>query len=340
MRYEELMRKARERMAPNCKVCPECNGKACRGQVPGVGGRGSGRAFIRNVEYLSKIDIQPDLIHEDLRPDTSFRLFGHTFKAPIFAAPIAGMKVAYNGYLTDEEYARFLIKGCRDAGCMAFTGDGPPPEFFGGPESVFPEAEGWVVPTVKPWRDPGVYDRLDRIKPFHPFAVAMDIDGAGYGYFSSSADMIPKTTDEIRAYKEYAGCPFILKGILSVSAAEKAAGIGVDAIVVSNHGGRIYEHMPSAVEMLPAIREAVGKQLKIFVDGGIRSGADVFKAIAMGADAVLIGRPYVMAAHGGGQEGVAFYTERVIRQLEEAMKLTGCMSLEEITEKHIFNRNH
>lgn len=339
MRYREIQEKARERMAPNCHVCRECNGKACRGQVPGTGGRGSGMAFIRNVEYLSNIMIQPDLIHENRRPDTSFELFGRTFAAPVFAAPIAGMNVSYNGAMTDEEYARCLLFGCRDAGCMAFTGDGPPPEFFDGPLAVYPEAEGWGIPTIKPWRGNRVYEKIDRIRPYHPFAVAMDIDGAGHGHFSDSADMVPKTTEEIKSYATYAQAPFILKGILSVSAAKKAMECGVDAIVVSNHGGRLYEHMAATVEMLPEIRAVVGNRLKIFVDGGIRSGADVFKAIAMGADAVLIGRPYVVAAHGGGREGVACYTERLIRELQEAMKMTGCMSLAEISQDYIYNKN-
>jgi len=87
--------------------------------------------------------------------------------------------------------------------------------------------------------------------------------------------------------------------------------------------------------MLPEIRAAVGDRLKIFVDGGVRSGADVFKCLALGADAVLIGRPYVIAAHGGGTEGVELYTRRIMAELREAMMMTDCRTLSDITEKKI-----
>ena len=87
--------------------------------------------------------------------------------------------------------------------------------------------------------------------------------------------------------------------------------------------------------MLPEIRAAVGDKLKIFVDGGVRSGADVFKCLALGADAVLIGRPYVIAAHGGGVEGVEIYTRKIMAELREAMMMTNCASLADINESKI-----
>jgi isopentenyl diphosphate isomerase/L-lactate dehydrogenase-like FMN-dependent dehydrogenase len=101
--------------------------------------------------------------------------------------------------------------------------------------------------------------------------------------------------------------------------------------VVSNHGGRVIAETPATCEVLPEIRRAAGDRLKIFVDGGIRSGADVFKALALGADAVLIGRPYSVAAFGGGADGVALYTEKIGRELVGAMLMTGCKTLADIT---------
>ena len=90
-----------------------------------------------------------------------------------------------------------------------------------------------------------------------------------------------------------AGKPFILKGIMTVSGAKKALEAGASGIVVSNHGGRVLDQCPATAEVLPAIADAVGGRMTILVDGGIRTGMDVFKALALGADAVLIGRPFV-----------------------------------------------
>ena len=91
----------------------------------------------------------------------------------------------------------------------------------------------------------------------------------------------------------------------------------------------------STAEVLPEIRRAIGKCIKILVDGGIRTGLDVFKMLALGADAVLIGRPYSIAAYGGGSEGVRLYTEKVYAELVDTMKMTGCCTIEEIQGKHI-----
>ena len=102
-----------------------------------------------------------------------------------------------------------------------------------------------------------------------------------------------------------AGRPFIVKGIMTVKGALKARDAGAAGIVVSNHGGRVLDQCPATAEVLPEIVEALkGSGIKIFVDGGIRTGTDVFKAIAMGADAVIIARPFVTAVYGGGAEGV------------------------------------
>ena len=111
----------------------------------------------------------------------------------------------------------------------------------------------------------------------------------------------------------------------------KCAEAGIDGIVVSNHGGRVIDQTPATIEVLPDIKSVVRDKVKIFIDGGFRTGADVFKALALGADAVLIGRPYVVAACGGGREGVTLYTRKIISELKGTMKMTGCANLKDIT---------
>ena len=117
---------------------------------------------------------------------------------------------------------------------------------------------------------------------------------------------------------------------MTVADARIAADAGVDAIVVSNHGGRVLDGTPGTAAVLPAIAEAVGENLPVLVDGGIRSGTDVLKMLALGAKAVLIGRPFCVAAVGGLTEGVVSYLAGVKGNLTSAMALTGCATIKDI----------
>lgn len=142
--------------------------------------------------------------------------------------------------------------------------------------------------------------------------------------------------EELREIIEYAQKPFILKGIMTPAGARKALEAGAAGIVVSNHGGRVLDQCPATAEVLPAIVEAVAGRMKIFVDGGIRTGLDVFKALALGADGVLIGRPFVTMVYGGGTEGVRVYADKLQSELQDAMQMCGVHTLKEITRDQIF----
>jgi isopentenyl diphosphate isomerase/L-lactate dehydrogenase-like FMN-dependent dehydrogenase len=122
---------------------------------------------------------------------------------------------------------------------------------------------------------------------------------------------------------------------MTVAGAEKALKAGAYGIVVSNHGGRVLDETPSTLSVLPEISKAVGGKLKIFIDGGVRSGLDVFKALALGADAVLIARPFVTAVYGGGADGVSLYVENLQAELINAMLMTGCQTLNDIDESKV-----
>lgn len=332
MTYQEVLANAKKNMAPNCRVCRECNGLACRGEIPGVGGKGTGSAFIVNCEYLANIRINMDTIYEDQGQDTSVSLFGHDFAAPIFAAPISGLSNNYNGFLNEKTYAEALVPGCVQAGCAAFTGDGAPDHFLKDPLEAVKAAGGIAVPTIKPWAKETVYAKMDLSLEAGAMAIAMDIDAAGLPLLAAAGKPVrAKSVGELREFVSHSPVPFVLKGIMTAYGAEKAADAGVYGIVVSNHGGRVIDNTPATLEVLPEIKAAVGDRVKVFVDGGIRTGYDVFKALALGADAVLIGRPYVVAASGGGAEGVVLYTQKIAAELKDAMKMTGCATLPEIT---------
>lgn len=335
MNYQEILENARTCMGPYCKACPVCNGKACTSQMPGPGAKGTGTVAIRNYEKWQDICVNMDTICENGKADTSFEIFGRTYKAPIFAAPIGAMKLHYGDKYDDLEYNNILVPACADAGIAAFTGDGVNAAVMQGATEAIRAKDGKGIPTVKPWDVNTLQEKLELIKASGSFAVAMDIDAAGLPFLKNLTPPAgSKTTEELAEIVKVAGVPFILKGIMTVKGALKAKEAGASAIVVSNHGGRVLDQCPATAEVLEEIVQAVGKDMKIFVDGGLRSGVDIFKALALGADAVLIGRPYVTAVYGGA-EGVATYTEKLITELADTMTMCGAHNLSEISREMV-----
>ena len=336
MNYQEILENARTCMGPYCKACPVCNGKACTSQMPGPGAKGTGTVAIRNYEKWQDICVNMDTICENGKADTSFEIFGRTYKAPIFAAPIGAMKLHYGDKYDDLEYNNILVPACADAGIAAFTGDGVNAAVMQGATVAIRAKDGKGIPTVKPWDVNTLQEKLELIKASASFAVAMDIDAAGLPFLKNLTPPAgSKTTEELAEIVKAAGVPFILKGIMTVKGALKAKEAGASAIVVSNHGGRVLDQCPATAEVLEEIVQAVGKDMKIFVDGGLRSGVDIFKALALGADAVLIGRPYVTAVYGGGAEGVATYTEKLTTELADTMTMCGAHNLSEISREMV-----
>jgi L-lactate dehydrogenase (cytochrome) len=122
----------------------------------------------------------------------------------------------------------------------------------------------------------------------------------------------------------------LLKGIQEVDDARSAVGVGADGLIVSNHGGRQLDSVASSISKLPAIADAVGEQMEVLMDGGVRSGLDVYKALALGARAVMIGRPWVWAIAGGGEPGLTDLLATFKRELEVAMALSGVTRIADI----------
>ncbi len=144
--------------------------------------------------------------------------------------------------------------------------------------------------------------------------------------------------DELAWVLEQTSLPTIAKGVTHPQDARRLIDMGIDAMVVSNHGGRALDAMPASLHCLPAIRETVGNDFPLLMDGGIRSGYDVFKAIAMGADAVMIGRLQVYALAVAGSLGVAHLIKLMRDELELAMAQTGCTSIDSIDRECLFTR--
>ena len=304
MTYKEVLQAAQGQMGP-CRACPVCNGRACGGTIPGPGAKGSGTVAVRNFDAWRNVRLNMDTIHENFEPDTSLTLFGRSFKYPFFAGPVGAMALHYGDKYNDLDYNNILVPACAAAGIAAFTGDGTNHKVMEGAAAAITACGGAGIPTVKPWDNATVARKIALARSSGCFAMAMDIDAAGV--------------------------PFILKGIMTVKGAEKAIEAGAAGIVVSNHGGRVLDDCPATQEVLADIVAAVDGRAKILVDGGIRTGSDVFKALALGADAVLIARPFVTAVYGAGADGVAAYTAQLGNELADTMRLCGAPTLDAIT---------
>ncbi|CDD57429.1 putative uncharacterized protein [Bacteroides pectinophilus CAG:437] len=332
MNYSECIENARQRIGNYCKACPECNGRACRNQIPGPGAKGAGDTAIRNYDKWKEIRLNMDTIVSNRPVDTSISLFGKEFKYPFFAGPVGAVNLHYGDSLDDVAYNDILVSACADAGIAAFTGDGTNPGVMEAATDAIKNAKGRGIPTVKPWNIDTIRDKMELVRNSGAFAVTMDIDAAGLPFLKN---MTPpagsKSVEELSEIVKAANAPFIVKGIMTVKGALKAKEAGASAIVVSNHGGRVLDQCPATAEVLEEIVKAVDGSMKIFVDGGIRSGADVLKAIALGADAVIIARPFVTAVYGGEHEGVLAYIDKIGSELKDAMAMCGAASISEIT---------
>ncbi|HIT64449.1 MAG TPA: alpha-hydroxy-acid oxidizing protein [Candidatus Ventrimonas merdavium] len=337
MTQEEVLTQARTCLGSYCKGCKVCDGRACRNQIPGPGAKGVGDTAIRNYDKWKEIRVQMDTICENRPADTSCRLFGQTFAYPFFAGPVGAVNLHYGEKYDDAAYNDILVSACAKAGIAAFTGDGVNPEVMRAATEAVKNAGGMGVPVIKPWNRETVQEKLELVVASGAFAAAMDIDAAGLPFLKN---MTPpagsKTTEELAQIIHDAGVPFIVKGVMTVKGALKAKEAGAAAIVVSNHGGRVLDQCPATAEVLEEIAKAVGGSMKVLVDGGIRTGTDVFKALALGADGVLICRPFVTAVYGGEEAGVAELIGRLGAELSDTMAMCGASSLAEISRDMVW----
>ncbi|MFW6324567.1 MAG: alpha-hydroxy-acid oxidizing protein, partial [Desulfovibrionales bacterium] len=172
---QEIRAKARELMQGFCRVCPVCNGKACAGEVPGMGGIGTGASFTANVESLSRIKLNMRLIHDAVEPNPSVSLLGKTLDIPVLAAPIGGVSFNMGGKISEEEYVQAVLGGCADKGTLGCTGDGVPAFIHETAFSAIKETNGKGIPFIKPWEDDEFFTKLEKALDTGTKILGMDI---------------------------------------------------------------------------------------------------------------------------------------------------------------------
>ena len=333
MEWNEIRKLAKERFNGYCRLCPVCNGVVCAGEVPGMGGIGTGASFRNNVEALLRWRINLRVVHGIKEPLLLSKLFGHDLSMPILAAAIGG--AAFNlgaKEMTEDDYQLAVIEGCVQAGTVGMTGDGPKPEFFLAGIKAIIASGGKGIPIIKPREPEKIVELANQAADAGCMAFGVDVDAAALVNMTRAGQPVaPRTRTELEYVKRHTRIPFIAKGIMTVDEAEACVSAGVDAIVVSNHGGRALDHTPGTAEVLPEITQAVKGRILIMVDGGVRTGTDVLKMLALGADLVLVGRPVTVGAMGGGAEGVCQVMERIGGELRTAMLLTGTSSPDKVS---------
>lgn len=332
MDWHSLRKAASEKFNGACRVCPVCNGVACAGEVPGMGGLGTGSAFKNNVNALAGYKLNLRTVHKHDQPKLACALFGAELSLPVIGAAIGGIAMNMNGAMTEEAYAEAVVSGCCQAGVLAMTGDGPAPAVYRAGLAAIRNVSGKGIPIIKPRATAEIIALAKQAEEAGAVAFGIDIDAAALVNMTNAGQPVgPKTRTDLAYIKQHTNLPFIVKGIMTPDEAAECQAAGVDAIVVSNHGGRALDHTPGTVEVLPYIAEAVNGNMKILIDGGIRSGADVLKMLALGANAVLIGRPIAIGAVGGGIEGVQLVLDKLKNELTAAMILTGTADVSNVS---------
>ena len=265
--------------------------------------------------------------------------------------PIEAVAAAASGtlffqlyYLGGRDAAESLIRRVRDAGvgALVVTMDAPTwmrrerpvgervRDLGGGRQSLLrftPQA------AARPrWAAGFVRDGMRVESP-----MALRPDGGRMAFWEAAGSLVrrPPTWDDLPWIREVFGGPVVVKGVLSADDARRAVSEGAAGVVVSNHGGNTLDGLPTTLEALPEVVAAVGDEVDVLLDGGIRRGSDVVKALALGARAVLIGRAYMWGHAAAGAAGVARVLDILRLEIDSTLQLLGCASVEELDESYV-----
>jgi len=333
MNYSEVLDNARKNIGPNCKACPVCNGLACKNTLPGPGSKAPGNGANDNYNAWRKIKLNMDTIVENTEIDTSKEFLGRKLAFPLFSAPIGSIRLQYNPSDDVRDFNEKCMTACEAKGIMHFYSSGLSEDVHRAAIESRISHSNSGLPVINPEADEVIIEQMNRCdEKLSPLAKAVVVDSAGLPHLKACHGSAgTKSVEQLKLLKEKSGGAFIVKGVMTVKAALKAVEAGADAIVVSNHGGRVLAESPATAEVLEEIAKAVKGKTTIIVDGGIRSGADMFKAFALGADVCMICRPVLVSYYGGGTEGIECYFDKLRNELVDTMYMCGARSIDEIT---------
>jgi len=292
-------------------------------------GGGFGPSVLANRKYLDSLFFETKFL-DPVDVDTSFSIFGLKLRIPAFCSAIS--QTTY----MDETSLSEIAQGIAKAGSFIMLGIGGSEELQSAIDTGAP-----VVKMIKPYRNTDlIYNKLHEAENRGCVAVGMDIDHF-YGLQRVTGEVqrtetfAPQQTEELRQLMSQSKLPFIIKGVLSLTDAEKAFQLGASSILVSNHGsGSLAFSLPSVIA-LPRIVEKYGDKLTILVDTGFETGNDILKGLALGAKGIGFGSPMILAWAAGGSSMVEMLVNQLTAELSRTMAATGCPNLAAINRSII-----
>lgn len=337
MNYSEVLENAKKAIGPNCHVCPVCNGLACANTLPGPGSKAPGNGANDNYNAWRKIKLNMDTIVPNTPIDTSTDFLGRKLSFPLLSAPIGSIRLQYNPTDDVRDFNEQCMSACESRGIIHFYSSGLNEEVHRAAIESRIKHNNSGVPVINPEADENIIAQMERCNEnTSPLAIAVVVDSAGLPHLKQChGSGGTKSVEQLSMLKQKAGVPFIVKGVMTAKSALKAVEAGADGIIVSNHGGRVLADSPATAEVLSEIADAVKGKTTIIVDGGIRSGIDMFKAYALGADVCMVCRPVLISYYGGGAEGMECYFDKLRDELVDTMYMCGARSIKEITKDMI-----
>jgi len=335
---------ARKKLKGICAVYPFCDGsfdKICQkeayGKPIGLGGVGQGLSFRANVQALADVKLNLSVLGDHFEPDTSTSFLGIDLDFPVMASSTAGAG-KYNDALDETAFCTSVLKGSKEAGTIGLRGDTWFYTLDDNPSlKAMAACNGYGIAIFKPRAQDVLKKLIERAEDLGCKAVGVDLDGCGSTIMARHGQPVfRKSVDDIKALAGFTSLPFIVKGIMLPEEAFKCVEAGAAAISVSNHGGRVLDATPGIAEVLPLVREKLGEEVPITADGGVRTGYDVLKMLALGADAVLLGRDIIRAAVGAGSLGVKLHLEHIHNTLKKAMFMTGTKNIKMADDTILF----
>lgn len=277
---------------------------------------------ILTERYFEKILVETRYL-DAVIPDTSVELFGKTFATPVMTAALSHIPGK------DGDGMVQMAQGAAEAGALTWVGMTTLEQYGEIAQTGAP-----LVRIIKPYKNEReIFSRIEQAEEEGAVAVGMDIDHSfnkrGQPDSVLGMPMSPKTTKDIASYCKRTKLPFLLKGVLSAQDAQKCLDAGVGGILVSHHHGIMASAVP-ALLVLPEIVKTVQGKIPIFVDGSFENGMDVFKALALGADAVCVGRALMPPIQQQGAEGCRQTIQDITDELAAAMARTGSRDIKHI----------
>lgn len=325
-------------------------------------GAGDEVTYRKNEEAFQEIYLESNTLEDLSGANTKIELFGQTYETPIFLAPVAYQKLVDNNGEIATAQASNAMNCCMCVSSFAsstledISKSTTSPLWFQlyiQPEmkvnlELIKKAEKLGYKALVITIDAPI-SGIRNVEQRFVFSLPNDISAVNINnpfqsnnQYENVFDIVKNlpTWKDIEFIKNSTNLPVILKGITSVSYAKKALEIGVDGIIVSNHGGRTLDTLSPSIKVLPKIAKEINKKIPILFDGGIRRGTDIIKAIALGADAVMLGRPIMYGLATAGALGVAHTLKILQEELEVSMIFSGCKNINEIKKLKLFDNSY